>query len=597
MVAAVMRSVGLALLWALVALLSITFTRHESDLSLVWPANAIITAMLLIEPRSRRAGHVAAVFGASLLFNLWAGASPFGAILFSLLSMMEAVLAAWMIARLSPAARPFDAPGNVFRFAIVSILACVPSAVATALLLQGHLASPQWMVAGRWLAAHGCGLLIMTPLLLILHDSQRSIRARRTINHAALWRGLAMFGLVAAVTTLVFRQTTYAMSFLIVPALLVATFHMRARGAAGSVVIIALIASWFTIEGNGPFAMMNVTVGERAYLAQAFVATMFLCALPLAAVLDERDELADRTAAHLAAIRGIADRIGDVLFRIDDRDCWAYVNPAYHAITGRSASGAIGRTIFSDLPERDHARLRHGLRRLRAGEIQQYGFTSEIVDALGGTRHVEFTMHAQNFAGLADGLSGVFRDVTARTLLDCQLRDAASSALRDARTDPLTRLSNRRAFFEHAETLIESGGTPAVALFDIDHFKRINDSFGHPAGDEVLRHIAATASTHLREGDMIARIGGEEFALLIVDEDPAAAVLAGERLVHGIGRQNICLPAALTGASDDIDLQVTISMGLARLTPGQSVQELLAEADRALYAAKNGGRNQLRLAA
>jgi diguanylate cyclase (GGDEF)-like protein len=178
-----------------------------------------------------------------------------------------------------------------------------------------------------------------------------------------------------------------------------------------------------------------------------------------------------------------------------------------------------------------------------------------------------------------------------------QLRSSAHSARRDARTDQLTTLPNRRAFFEQLEARLQSGEAMALALFDIDRFKRINDAFGHIAGDAVLRHIALAAAAQLRGGDLLARIGGEEFALLIEDSDPDAAVAAAERLIATIAAQPMTLPPELTGSPDEARLSVTISMGLARRKAGQSAENLLAEADRALYAAKNGGRNQLKLAA
>lgn len=589
------RSLILALLWTVSAVLSVSFTQHAGGLALVWPANAILTTFLLIEPRSRHPIHIATLFVMSFLFNLWLGRLPLLSLGFSIAGLAEAVLAAWMIARLSPAGRLFDAPGNIFRFALIAAAACAPSALMAGMMLGAGSGLSAWQIAAGWMATHGSGMLITTPLLLILHSAGVAARGRQ-LRLDTLWRGAAMLGLVAAATTIVFQQTTYPFTFLIIPALLVATFHMRAPGAAGSVVIIAVIASWFTIEGSGPFVLMHVSGSERAYVMQAFLATMFLCALPLAAVLDQRDELAARTEAHLASIRGIADRIGDVLFRIDDEDRWSYLNPAYRTITGRSPAGALERSIYNDLPLRDHARIRNALTRLRAGRIPHYRFTSQIVDKLGTTRHVEFTLHAGSFGGRSDGVSGVFRDVTARTLLALQLHRDASSARRDARTDQLTRLPNRRAFVERLETRIESGNAMALALFDIDRFKSINDSFGHPAGDEVLRQIAETTSAYLREGDMIARIGGEEFAILIEDNDPAAAIAAAERLIAGVASHTIALSGDLTGVGV-INLRVTISMGLARLKPGQGPDSLFAEADRALYAAKNGGRNQLKLAA
>lgn len=592
------RPMLMAALWIAMAMSSVAFARHGDGPALAWPANAVLAAFLLIELRDRHRYllHIAVLSVVSFLFNLWASGMAAVATYFTISSLAEAVFAAWMIARLSPAERLFDSPGNIFRFALAAIVACMPSALLIGTMVHIGFGIPWWAVAARWIATHGSALLIITPLILIVNTTIHMIRADR-LRSEALWRGTAMFALVAATTTIAFNQNSYAIAFLTVPALLVATFHMRAPGAAGSVVIMAAIASWYTVEGTGPFSLMPVGVAERAYVLQLFISTMFLCALPLAAVLNQRDELAARTERHLASIRGIADRIGDVLFRIDEEDRWSYLNPAYEAVTGRSAADALQKSIFADLPERDHARVRQGLSRLRAGSIAQFGFNTQIVDAVGTTRHLEFNLHLGTFSGEGSDISGVFRDATARVLLDMQLRSSANSARQDARTDQLTRLPNRRAFFEWLDQCVAADASVAVAVFDIDHFKRINDNYGHPAGDEVLRRIAAAASATLRDGDLIARIGGEEFAVVLDNADPEAARKAAERVIAAIARQDIVLPGALTGMQDDIRLQVTVSMGLARLQASHSSAGLVAAADRALYAAKDGGRNQLKLAA
>ncbi|RYD82262.1 MAG: GGDEF domain-containing protein, partial [Sphingomonadales bacterium] len=339
------------------------------------------------------------------------------------------------------------------------------------------------------------------------------------------------------------------------------------------------------------------------YVMELFIATIFLCALPLAAVLNQRDRLAEKTALHLAHIRGISDRIHEVLFRIEDDGSWAFLSPAYHEVTGRDVSASLGRPMLAELAVEDHARILAALDDLRAEKIATFNITTTMVTAEGSKRYIEFDMFRTIVAsGIGPGVSGIFSDVTARVLLDKQLqksaRDARRAAQRSeiaARTDELTGLPNRRAFFERIDESVAQGRSLALAVFDVDHFKRINDGYGHPAGDEVLRRIATTASAHLRENDMVARIGGEEFAIVFDGLEPAAAVAVAERVVAAVAGATFTLPGTLAGTDHDVDLSVTISMGLAEHRAGIDASQLLADADRALYAAKDGGRNQLRL--
>ncbi len=160
---------------------------------------------------------------------------------------------------------------------------------------------------------------------------------------------------------------------------------------------------------------------------------------------------------------------------------------------------------------------------------------------------------------------------------------------RDAETDHLTGIGNRRWFFQRAAEEISrsrrSGGAFALILIDLDRFKQINDRFGHAAGDQVLRAISALVRRSLRGYDCFARLGGEEFAVLLPEADLAGALTAAERLRARIAALEI---AALGGQ------RVTASFGVVQLEPGDDkVEQLLDRADRALYRAKESGRNRV----
>jgi diguanylate cyclase (GGDEF)-like protein len=165
---------------------------------------------------------------------------------------------------------------------------------------------------------------------------------------------------------------------------------------------------------------------------------------------------------------------------------------------------------------------------------------------------------------------------------------------RAATTDELTGLLNRRAFLAALDTEIarsERSGSPlALALIDLDHFKSVNDRFGHAGGDEVLRRFADTAREAMRTADVIGRLGGEEFAVLMPDTDQVQSGIAGERLRDAVARRRVVLS---TGAL----APVTISVGVAHHHAGEERDRLIIRADEALYEAKDSGRNRTRLAA
>ena len=160
--------------------------------------------------------------------------------------------------------------------------------------------------------------------------------------------------------------------------------------------------------------------------------------------------------------------------------------------------------------------------------------------------------------------------------------------------DELTGLANRREFFAGLEREIAAAtrtGRPlAVAMLDIDHFKCVNDSWGHAAGDAVIRRVAEIAMETMRGHDLVGRLGGEEFAIVMPGASAQDAIAAGERLRRRIARERVQCDGELV-------VSVTASTGIARFLGGESAEQLLARADEALYDAKNAGRDRVLLAA
>ena len=194
---------------------------------------------------------------------------------------------------------------------------------------------------------------------------------------------------------------------------------------------------------------------------------------------------------------------------------------------------------------------------------------------------VVFTMSAD----MAGRLSAI------REQLRVQKRELRTAMERNdqlARHDELTQLPNRR----HALEMMEYEGKraqrdkvpPCICMMDIDHFKHINDTHGHAAGDEVLRLLAHHAVPALRAPDILARWGGEEFILIMPETPLEIAVLVVDRLRSALANAHIW--------KDRPELQVTFSAGIASMQPSETIQDTVARADAALYRAKEAGRNR-----
>ena len=185
------------------------------------------------------------------------------------------------------------------------------------------------------------------------------------------------------------------------------------------------------------------------------------------------------------------------------------------------------------------------------------------------------------------------RSQVRRKRLQDRLHENYRRSLSLALTDELTGLYNRRYVVAHLEELLvrlaNDGNVTDTALmmFDVDHFKAVNDQFGHPGGDDALRQLADRALRGVRSIDLVARFGGEEFVVVMPETDLKAAVMVAERLRQSVAGEPFNIHTA--GERQPI----TISLGVAVAQPGDTVDTLLQRADDALYEAKNGGRNKV----
>ena len=172
----------------------------------------------------------------------------------------------------------------------------------------------------------------------------------------------------------------------------------------------------------------------------------------------------------------------------------------------------------------------------------------------------------------------IFRDLTTRVLEEQRFREMVRF---DGLTGALTRsageLALEKAYMQH-----RGGQLPmSIALADVDHFKQVNDQWGHSTGDAVLKTISSTMLATLRANDSVIRWGGEEFLL----------VFAGCDLAHGLLLAERCRQAVYNKDHGDIG-SVTVSMGIGELQPDEALSDLIERVDKALYSAKNAGRNQ-----
>ncbi len=291
----------------------------------------------------------------------------------------------------------------------------------------------------------------------------------------------------------------------------------------------------------------------------------------------------DKLHESQALFQTIVENVGELVAVLDPAGRRVYNSPSYGPLF-REQDIRQGSDSFLEVHPEERERIKEAFRRTVAtgiGECAEFRFIlkdGSIREMASDGRAVLGT------DGKVSKVVVVSRDITERKRLEAELREMAA-------TDELTGLPNRRHFLTQLEQ--ELGRVvrvdsyfAAVLMLDLDHFKQVNDNYGHLAGDHVLRQIAAVMRQELRKIDTLGRIGGEEFAVILPGATLATAEVFAERL-----RQRV---AASPAVHENKTIPLTVSIGVAEINiDDKSADNVLGRADRALYHAKELGRNKV----
>jgi len=310
--------------------------------------------------------------------------------------------------------------------------------------------------------------------------------------------------------------------------------------------------------------------------------------------IEQRRLAEERLKDSEARYRLLADNSSDMVFQLDHELVRRYVSPACREVLGYEPEELIGIKPVSMAHPEDAARLALVFETLMKGHADRQSIINRIRHRDGNWIWVEAQFRALKDpgTGATTGIIGALRDISARKAVEDELAEANRRLKALAGQDGLTGLANRRAFDEalakeHRRAKREKAALSLV-MIDVDHFKVFNDRYGHPAGDDCLRRVAAAiAETVRRPGDVVVRYGGEEFAVLLPDTDEAGAEVIAMRILEAVRGLKIRHEGNANGL-------VTISAGVASLVSAEfdgKPETLVQNADQALYCAKDSGRN------
>ncbi|HUQ13305.1 MAG TPA: diguanylate cyclase [Novosphingobium sp.] len=560
---------------------SVELSRINDGFAMFWIADALLVSWLLaLSPRRwwatllTCAGATAAVTG--LMGLGWWAALPL-----SIASTLEAVIGAGLIRAAFRRFRAFTALRSaIAAYVAGGIVAPLISAVPAALTMN--------IIAGRdfgssfsaWALAHSLGFVGVFPCAGLL--AQARARHRRVLPGPGQ-RKTAVLSLGAVVVAggACFGQSTVPMLFLpilVVMYTMVLT-DLIVTAVAMAMLMIMGVASAFL--GIGPLRLVADAPAEAFLFLQFYTACISLAAMPIALLLERRRRVFAALTESEARYRLLADFSTDIIMVTEITGAIRYVSPSIRQLGDYEPAALVG-TTTDNLIAPQH---RKDVEAAHRGVVARPETTASVeflgVTRMQGLRWFESHLRAVlREDGGVDGVCSIIRDISHRKRREAELNAVAL-------TDPLTSLANRRAFELFMSAVGKDDGENYIALFDLDHFKRVNDSFGHEAGDRVLKAFARAARGVVRDCDLVARIGGEEFAIYL-----DATTLPQARLVCA----RICCALAEEGLRAAPRAgRITASVGLSRLDA--PLATVMRRADAALYQAKADGRDRLAIAA
>jgi diguanylate cyclase (GGDEF)-like protein/PAS domain S-box-containing protein len=290
----------------------------------------------------------------------------------------------------------------------------------------------------------------------------------------------------------------------------------------------------------------------------------------------------------------VLDASLDAAVIIDQHGKVRYLNAAMEALSGYPAAEVLGQPIDMLLPE--------GLGAKHRAFLQRYVSNGTASGMLGKARELAVRHRSGEMIpvelkaldlGVAKGMhffGGFLTDLRARRAEEAKTAALVAQLEQQAMTDPLTALPNRRAFDAELARVAARGrrnnARATVGVADIDHFKQVNDQYGHPVGDLVLCEVGKAIERAARSTDFVARTGGEEFGMLFPDTPLEMARFVADRIRKEVAASQVTTPEGEC-------IRVTVSIGLAALEKGAAPDVALASADAALYQAKHLGRNRV----
>ena len=558
--------------------LTIAWSRFSGGLALIWPGSAILAATLVAQ-KDCRWSSVGILFALlSCIATALFGFGPKIAAPLAAINVLEGVTIAKLLLFLRPQRDWLESvPG--LQYMILAVL------VGTSLAAVPGAALAFWMVGGNWtqhcldwMSGHTLGTLICFPLALwiIVGTIKAKIKAGKAVQ---IIECVLNCTLICGVCALAFFQHSVPLSYLPVLPLMYASFRCGSLGAILGLLIIAIMGAVSLQTNPGSLNHFQLSLASEVHFLQLYLAVVFMLALPVSVALKQHKMLLAELREKRTLESLISEYSDDVLLNLDKRGIIRYCSPAGKRLSG--GADIIGEPLQVFFDPLDHHLVKMTLMQANEGPETTRTLERAFI-RYDEVFWLETKLRAipNDDDGEITGYAVTIRDVTKRKF-------AELNAMREAETDPLTGLPNRRALLRLLEPRLSFAAQRPfyIAVIDLDYFKSINDTYGHDAGDRVLRTVARTMRQFATPERFVSRLGGEEFAMMFEGGTLTEILASCDELRSNIAALRFDCP-------EHGQFGITASIGVAAISSEITSSEALSRADRPLYEAKKAGRNR-----
>jgi diguanylate cyclase (GGDEF)-like protein/PAS domain S-box-containing protein len=556
--------------------------------NLIWVANAVLLAFLLLIPRRLwplflGAGLLGHVIGTIVIHTPWQIN-----VVDTPLDIFEAFLAATLMRSRSTRFPKFTQLRYLLHFVAFAVLIAPLTTgflYAMVMALWQHTSfSLQFF---QWTASDSLGACVVTPACVAIFRARTpgSSYSRMSLLHLVLF---------VALTIAILSQAWVPLSFLLYPMLILILLRHGLGWAASATLFVAAVGSWYTVNGQGPFAnSIWFSRLEPAVILQVFVASAMFMLYSVSVVIEDLRATEHRLNEIASLHKLVMDNSRDIIIIADFEGRRSFVAAAGASWGGWSQEELRQRKSLDMVHPDDRPQLMATLGELRAGRDDAL-VECRVITSNGNYVWVEASLRTirDPRTGVPTGILNNVREITQRKIAEQQLAEAYHAVEELAITDALTGLANRRHFDQYLTTEWRRGmrerSPLSLVLIDADLFKSYNDTYGHLRGDNCLKQIAeAIQDVVSRPGDLVARFGGEEFAVILPNTPADGGFQVAQEICAAMCSRQLPHSGNPVGV-------VTISAGCATLVPqlGQHSPSLIDCADQALYQAKGSGRNR-----